>query len=508
MRLINTATLEQEQFFDSRVPRYAILSHTWGEQEVTCQQLREDLQPWCINRELIRDYFRDSAKLEPPAGWKKIIDCCRLAHGQGFQWVWIDTCCIDKTSSAELSEAINSMYEWYQKADVCYAFLDDFQKLDGRAALSECHWFSRGWTLQELLAPSKVEFYDRNMAFFGDRMALADWIATITGIPAEYLRQERQIHEACIAQRMFWASRRKTTRLEDSAYCLLGIFDVNMPLLYGERGKAFMRLQQQILTSSGDETIFAWTSPDSAPCGMLARSLEAFSGANNICRIDARPRRPPSTSTNQVLEFAVTMRWLHWILPSTPNHLHVPIACTLDSEHAGKRLSLDLVRPSAEHWLWTRIPSPHHRPYNRLGLLYDLEIIFAGYTKVNVVLDQRPLPRSASKVRPNLLLVGSHMTSLFILFIATCSSQWASWIIDDDGRGENDQTSAEAAKADLNLSTLFVFAWYIRLAKGSLWSMVVPVVFLFVESPRRAMATAAMLCLLSVFHFFKEYGRR
>ena len=446
MRLINRATLQREEFFDSQVPRYPILSHTWDTQEVSFQQLREDLQQWRIHHEPLRDYFCDPSRPAPPPGWKKIIDCCRLAHSQGFQWVWIDTCCIDKTSSAELSEAINSMYKWYQKADVCYAFLSDFRKKDGRAGLATCRWFTRGWTLQELLAPAKVEFYDRDMAFFGDRMALADWIASATGIPTTYLRGESPIHEACIAQRMFWASSRTTTRLEDSAYCLLGLFGVNMPLLYGEGSKAFMRLQQQILTQSGDETLFAWTSSDTAPCGMLAKSPKAFSSASNVYRIDSRPRRPPSPSTNQGLEFAVTTyvsrRWVDWILPSTPNYLHIPISCAMEGEQAGKRLSVDLVRPSADHWLWTRIPSPYQRSYGRLGLLYDLEIIFAGYTNVHVVSDQAPFPMFVSRPRPNLLLVGSHLASLFILFVVICSKAWADWIDDHHQKGHGDHPTA------------------------------------------------------------------
>ncbi|KAK1830578.1 hypothetical protein QBC39DRAFT_244656, partial [Podospora conica] len=187
-----------------------------------------------------------------------------------------NTCCIDKSSSAELSEAINSMFQWYQKPKVCYIHLEDLPAKDATrppgdhfdfdSTFQACRWFSRGWTLQELLAPQHLIFYDATWAAVGDRNSLANLVWQRTNIPVEYLVTDRQdFHKARVGQRMSWASDRNTTRKEDLAYCLLGIFDINMPLLYGEGHRAFRRLQDEILKTSTDDSIFAWTTWDFVP---------------------------------------------------------------------------------------------------------------------------------------------------------------------------------------------------------------------------------------------------
>jgi hypothetical protein len=177
---------------------------------------------------------------------------------------WIDSCCIDKSSSAELSEAINSMYKWYANAQVCYAYLSDVDvDQNAESALRLSQWFSRGWTLQELLAPRVVQFYDKNWLEIGTKQSLSWLLAEITGIGSGSLSGDKVL--TCIAQKMSWAARRKTTRAEDLAYCLMGLFDVNMPLLYGEGGqKAFIRLQTEIMATTTDESIFAWSYPETA----------------------------------------------------------------------------------------------------------------------------------------------------------------------------------------------------------------------------------------------------
>jgi len=170
-------------------------------------------------------------------------------------------CCIDKTSSAELSEAINSMFRWYQKASVCYAYLADVLKDTDPdkdpEEFSRSRWFTRGWTLQELVAPKNVVFYSRSWKNIGTKERLCNTISTITGIDIDTLLGE-DVTFVSVANKMSWASGRRTTRTEDMAYCLLGIFDVNMPLLYGEGKKAFLRLQEEILRSSYDHSLFAW----------------------------------------------------------------------------------------------------------------------------------------------------------------------------------------------------------------------------------------------------------
>ncbi|KAK0615115.1 heterokaryon incompatibility protein-domain-containing protein [Bombardia bombarda] len=199
MRLINTLTLEFQVFFESTAPPYGILSHTWDHEEVSFEEMKQRLP-----------------LLASSNGYRKIEETCDLALKDGIHWIWVDTCCIDKASSAELTESINSMFRWYQQAVVCYAFLPDLPAesvMPVSLGLAACRWFTRGWTLQEPLAPSTVRFYD---------------------------------------------TKRKTTRPEDKAYCLLGIFEVSMPLIYGEGINAFRRLQEEIIRRSSDLTVFCW----------------------------------------------------------------------------------------------------------------------------------------------------------------------------------------------------------------------------------------------------------
>ena len=166
------------------------------------------------------------------------------------------------SSSAELSEAINSMFEWYQEAEVCLVFLPDMPSPgDISRDLPRCRWFTRGWTLQELLAPGAVWFFDSAWEFMGEKRdrALRHLIINITAIPESLLAGSAGLSDYSNSVRMSWAANRQTTRVEDIAYCLMGIFDIKMPLIYGEGKKAFQRLQEEIVKSSDDASIFAWT---------------------------------------------------------------------------------------------------------------------------------------------------------------------------------------------------------------------------------------------------------
>ena len=256
MRLINTTTMRLEEFLDSNAPEYVILSHTWGQNEISFQQFQVGLSN------------------------DKIGGCCAKAIRDGFQYIWIDTCCIDKTSSSELSEAINSMYRWYKAASICYAYLEDIPSLANYSdsAFEACKWFKRGWTLQELIAPAVVEFYTRDWEEIGTKMSLSHMISGVTGIPTGVLMGTEFPVMYNVAERLSWASSRRTTRIEDDAYSLLGIFNVHMPLLYGEGRNAFQRLQEEILKNEEDYSIFAWpTYRDMRSGSLLARSPEAFS---------------------------------------------------------------------------------------------------------------------------------------------------------------------------------------------------------------------------------------
>ena len=267
MRLLETTTFELKEFFGSNIPEYAILSHRWDDDEVT---------------------FRDVQRHQNPTagGWAKIRSACAFARERGQSYLWIDTCCIDKSSSAELTEAINSMFKWYQNAVECYAYLRDVPSGLNQAArdtfIGESEWFTRGWTLQELLAPTKLEFVTNEWTDSVDRLdVLRGVIEKATGIKEQDFNLFRR-NEVSVARRMSWASRRKCTREEDEAYCLMGLFRVNMPLLYGEGENAFLRLQYEILKVSDDESIFAWWTPEQVPAARATTKTRTYKPPSSI----------------------------------------------------------------------------------------------------------------------------------------------------------------------------------------------------------------------------------
>jgi hypothetical protein len=264
MRLINVETLLLEEFFGDQIPSYAILSHTWGR-----------------NHEEVHLREMETASASHKIGYEKIQYLCQQAAKDGLHWAWCDTCCIDKSSSAELSESINSMFQWYHSANICYAYLSDVSGAEGDQniinRLGRSRWFKRGWTLQELLAPERVNFYDRNWNFLGDKNSLVRCLGDITKINFGALNWPWTLPSYSIATRMFWASSRTTTRTEDQAYCMLGILGVHMPLLYGEGQNSFRRLQEELIKISDDETLFAHSGPN-----ILARSPQEFSSGQNL----------------------------------------------------------------------------------------------------------------------------------------------------------------------------------------------------------------------------------
>lgn len=291
MRLIDTARLRLREFPDNAIPRYAILSHTWGALEFSYADFLA-----CQDKRLF-------------AEGSKIVRSCQLALSEGWKYIWIDTCCIDKSSSAELTESINSMYKWYKNAGICYVYLADVSLLnDFSRKFADSRWFTRGWTLQELLAPLTISFQDKDWTEIGSKLSLEDAITRATNIPSKQLHDPMS---ASVAAKMSWASQRCTTRIEDMAYCLLGLFDVNMPLIYGEGTKAFARLQETIIRSSYDESIFAWKDKDVKNNGILATSPACFSESGDIVSTWLPHRRRPYSITNMGLEIELNARTEH-----------------------------------------------------------------------------------------------------------------------------------------------------------------------------------------------------
>ncbi|CDO75834.1 hypothetical protein BN946_scf184951.g32 [Trametes cinnabarina] len=265
-----------------REHRYAILSHCW---QATGEQSFQDLVALQASTAKRHSWFGRMipvlmravpASTLSTAVSAKIRECCALARRHGYRSVWIDSCCIDKTSSTELSEAINSMYEWYAAADVCFAYLEDVSDdHDPRlrdSAFRRSRWFTRGWTLQELIAPAIVMFLSKEWRPLGTKASLADLVEEMTGIDHAILTHEKALDSISVARRMSWAAKRQTTRQEDKAYSLMGIFGINMPTIYGEGDDAFRRLQEEILRHVPDQSIFAW-GPFLREDAVLYRSL-------------------------------------------------------------------------------------------------------------------------------------------------------------------------------------------------------------------------------------------
>ena len=301
MRFIDTTSFKFREVPDSKLPKlkngYAVLSHrwTWGEDEIQ-----------------FADVLSKEADLKSKDGYAKFAGACALAKKLGYDLLWIDTCCINKVDSVELGEAINSMYRWYSMSKLCIAYLQD---VTSSVEIRQSEWFNRGWTLQELIAPKSVRFYGRNWNYLGDKASLSDTLVSKTGIPNDILKRTKDPSACSVAQRMSWAAKRTTTRIEDRAYSLMGLFNVNMPMIYGEREQAFMRLQEHIISKSADESIFVWDldlledstrDAKQVHCGLLATSPACFARCGNV------------VTTGRSQGFSINQFGLYISVPATP----------------------------------------------------------------------------------------------------------------------------------------------------------------------------------------------
>ena len=379
MRLINIKTfLHREQSIDLGKPvdrrakvlefrdettDYAILSHRWVDpMEVDYEEMTQ----------LTMMAFEEQTEIRDRSGYKKIVDTCKQAKKDGYKWVWIDTCCIDKRSSAELSEAINSMYRWYENAKICYAYLHDvlgsFPRKTNDARYSKSNgwpeWFSRGWTLQEMIAPNDVQFFDKNWKFVGSKITLATTLTKITRVPEHILENGLNDNRPCVAQIMSWAANRTTTRVEDRAYSLMGLLDVNMPMLYGEGKKAFHRLQLETIRSSNDQSIFAWGQRSSSVRigSILADDPSFFEDCSGMVLMDHDEfieefPELSSTSTDHLGVFTITNRGIQiWMLlypyPDSNSIFRVFLPCWNED---GSFVTIDLVLQNFSHYRYSNV---------------------------------------------------------------------------------------------------------------------------------------------------------
>lgn len=236
-----------QAFARGKAPSYAVLSHTWSrnqEDEVT-----------------FHDIVLGEGRRK--VGYEKLRFCGRQAKQDGLDFFWIDTCCIDKTDIEELQTSVSLMYQTYERAEKCYALLSDVSmgfveegealaSRDWESSFAQSRWFTRGWTLQELLAPHSVEFYSQEGIYIGSKHTLTKQLNTISGISIQAL-QGQELDTFDIDERLSWAKSRETTMEEDMAYCLFGIFGISMKIDYGEgRQKAWARLLDVIQGQRAD----------------------------------------------------------------------------------------------------------------------------------------------------------------------------------------------------------------------------------------------------------------
>ncbi|KAF2740903.1 HET-domain-containing protein [Polyplosphaeria fusca] len=264
--------------FTDEIPPYAILSHTWDNGEVTYD-------------ELVAGTGRNKA------GYAKIHFCVNKAAKDGLEYSWVDTCCINKVTSDELSTAINSMFRWYQRATKCYVYLSDVHvpeeitdvqafRITWIEAFRQSRWFTRGWTLQELIAPAQVEFFSKNGKRLGSKISLEKEVCGITKIPIAALRG-KPLSDFSFDERISWSANRTTTIKEDKAYCLLGIFGVFMPLIYGEGEEHALSRLKEIATMRNPQSLQPASSnvPFRRDCDFVDRS-------DILARINERCSRP------------------------------------------------------------------------------------------------------------------------------------------------------------------------------------------------------------------------
>lgn len=304
---------ELVEFPGRSAPQYAILSHTWGpdHEEVTFRDLNNGVG-------------------KGKKGYQKLVFCAKQAIKHDLQYFWVDTCCIDKSSSTELAEAINSMFRWYQSATRCFALLTDIL-VDPKTVtattlqqvwetdIRHSKWFTRGWTLQELLAPTQVDFYSKEGIWLGDKTSRVRELSEMTRV-ADAALQKTPLSSYSVEERMSWANGRQTKREEDEAYSLLGIFDVYIPLIYGEgRWKAQIRLRKAILEAREDEKYL------SLPYRQSDQARQNFAGLNN--GIQGTGRTSPSSmdvATTEALKKSLDAplsRAATVVTPGLPNDL-------------------------------------------------------------------------------------------------------------------------------------------------------------------------------------------
>jgi hypothetical protein len=412
--------MKLEEYFGSQIPEYTILSHCVRSLYILCP---------CLNRVFFGEKKADSTILKWGAEevtfqhindleWRGMRGATKIKYASSFcrkelhRYIWIDTCCIDKSSSAELSEAINSMYGWYEDAIVCYAYLEDVEHAlsahapDGPAnkdkKIRESRWFSRGWTLQELIAPKRVRFFDRQWEYLGSREDLSPLLSSITTIPEDVLAEPKNRRDCSVARKMTWAAKRQTTRIEDVAYSLLGIFDVNMPLLYGEGRKAFIRLQEEILKETDDQSLLAWglVGKDryTTATGVFASDPEAFLGSEDVVPFPSKPERQAPSMTNRGVRIQLPV-WTNPDLPILDRYPFAILDCQYKNDFSGA-IGIPLI-PTRDDSIFLRKPADKGTIWPTLN--------FKGHEVRTIHISKRALTTKKNTARETCLIRASSL---------------------------------------------------------------------------------------------------
>lgn len=302
MRLLHARTRELKDFCAEDTPDYAILSHTWGDNEVTASDISDGLYS---GKEVY---------------WRKINCACKQALEDHLEWLWVDTCCLRRDDAIELDTAIHSMFEWYRDASVCYVYLPDVPSRPEESdvgygedtedpeapdsSFRRSRWFSRGWTLLELLAPRELRYYSSSWGFLGSSKTLSTLTRQVAAMAQTPETLELLLESSSVSQVMSWASGRQTSTPEDLPYCLSGIFGARIPISYGEGAdQAFLKLQRWLIENRNDQSVLAWgyngseRSDDkdmAALSSVLARTPADFSGCGSISPCKAwKEKEPP-----------------------------------------------------------------------------------------------------------------------------------------------------------------------------------------------------------------------
>ncbi|CEJ93232.1 hypothetical protein VHEMI08840 [[Torrubiella] hemipterigena] len=281
MKLLQIQTSRIIEILPPNIPKYAILSHTW---DVVTKLPPPAAIQWAV----------DVQSKKYLALLPKIIEASRLALEQGIDYLWTDWLCIDSSSSASLEKAVNGALSLLQQCALCIVHLDDLEKDSfDEEGLAQCRYWTRSWTLQELIIPQNVQFYDASWKLCGEKhdADVSTIVSTVTGIPVPVLVEPDALWDTALAVRMSWAARRTCRREEDIAYSLLALAGVTLQVRYGEGSEAtFLRFQEEVLRNTRDTSLLAWrSSVGDLPRGLLARSPLEFQHFQSTPANDSRP---------------------------------------------------------------------------------------------------------------------------------------------------------------------------------------------------------------------------